>query len=201
MKRLVFACFIAVGCGGKPVEPPATPVIDPNWHASNTNERSLLTVTLDPRMSMRDAIGKLVNPSCSMGSLLVWGDLQATETARPTVVKFGSSGKIEGFVICERESETFLKMQLANPRLKAGHGGAADVLWHDGQLFMKRHWGSGAEIPLARLDPPPDNVFQKGEVLAALFNCQDTNSLAADVFEALSRVPKVFLFGMFQLHS
>ena len=201
MRHLFSAVIVLTACGGKPVEAPAIEAPVTNWHASNTNERSPLTVTLDPEMSMRDAMSKLVNPACSMGSIFVWGDLQATETARPTVVKFGKTGSIEGFVICDRESETLLKMQLANPRLKTGHGGAADVNWHDGQLFMKRHWGSGVEIPLARLDPPPDNVFQKSEVLAALFYCQDNNSLAADVFNALTRVPKVFLFGMFQLHT
>ncbi len=201
MKRLVSAMIVLLACGGKPVEAVAIQAPVTNWHASNTNERSLLTITLDPSMNMRDAIGKLVNPSCRMGSIFVWGDLQATETARPTVVKFGKSGSIDGFVICENESETFLKMQLANPRLKAGHGGAADLNWHDGQLFMRRHWGNAVEIQLARLDPPPDDVFQKGEVLAALFNCQDNNSLAADVFDALTRVPKVFLLGMFQLHT
>ena len=200
MKRLILACSIAIGCGGKPAERPVPPPIDPNWHSSSTNERSTLTVTLHPSMSMRDAMPKLANPSCMMGSIFVWGDLQATETARPTIVKFGSTS-IEGFVICERESETFLKMQLANPRLKAGHGGAADLLWHSGQLFMRRHWGNPVEIPLARLDPPPDGVFQNGEMLAALFTCQDGNSLAVDVFEALKRVPSVFLFGMFQLQS
>ena len=202
MKRWLASIALSiVACGGSPppVEAPTAAVSTSGWRASSTAERSLLTITVPAGTSVRDALPKLAAGGTCFDPMLVWGDLKAPDDSRPIEIHF-DGGVLAGFLICEHDSEAFLRLQVGNPKLKAGHGGSADLTWRDGQLFLKRRWGAG-EAMLERLDPPPDNVFQKGEVLAALFYCKDPNSLAKDVFTALARVPKVFLFGMYPLHN
>lgn len=199
MKRLLLVCLTLAACAGKPTEAPstATATSSSDWKPSSTTAASMLTITLDSKLTVREALPKLRGDMC-FDAMLVWGDLRVPERARAVLVKF-DGGTLDGFVICESQAEEFLKLQLANPRLKAGHGGSSSLTWRQGQLFLRR-W-TGAEVQLARLSPPPDNVFQKDEVRAALFYCQDQDALASDVFDALSRVPKVFLFGMFPLRA
>ncbi len=63
---------------------------------------------------------------------------------------------------------------------------------------MRRRW-SAADIALGQLAPPPSDVFQKGESLAALVSCEDREPAPREMLTALSHVPQVFLFGMFPL--
>ncbi len=205
MNRLFLAAIAITLAACGHTEKPANAVTlaggsGPEWHPSSTATASLFTVRLDAKSTVKDAQKKIVSDMCA-SAVLVWGDLKATDRARAINIAIGDGPVvIDGFLICESDMESFLKLQLDNPKLKAGHGGSADLTWRAGQLFLKRKWSAG-EVQLARLSPPPDNVFQKGEVLAALFSCQEPTALMADVLDALSRVPKVFLFGMYPLEG
>lgn len=195
-RSLLAVVVFALACG-----PSATTDAHPrsSWKASSPSDASELVIRLDANKPWADAPAAIIGDMCP-DAVLVWGDLIVDESVRPRAIaiSIGDAKVLSGFLICNAYMETFLKMQTANPRLKAGHGGTADVKWHDGQLFMRRRW-SAADIALGTLSPPPSDVFQKGETLAAIASCDDPRAAPAEVLGALARVPNVFLFGMFPL--
>jgi hypothetical protein len=134
-------------------------------------------------------------------AVLVWGDLVVEDALRPRAVAISVGDEktiFSGFLVCSDRMEAFLKLQTLNPRIKAGHGGSADLKWRDGQLHMRRRW-SAADIALGKLDPPPSDVFQRGEALAALVAVEDANVDPRALLSALANAPRVIVFGMFPL--
>ena len=193
--RWVWLVAVAA-CGGN-AQPAGTAEVSSaksDWHPSETTRA--VHIDIDRRSTLHDAQLKIIHDACQ-DAVLVWGDVRVEPGTRAVEVAVGGT-TLRGFLVCESGIEEFLKAQLGNPRLKPGHGGSADLQWRDGQLYMHRRW-SAAQIPLGKLSPPPSDVFQKDEALAAIFTCEDAAAPVTDVFDALSRVPKVFLFGMYVL--
>jgi hypothetical protein len=169
-----------------------------NWHPSTGDEGSRMTIKLDAQSSWKDAATKIIGDMCS-DAVLVWGDLVVDESVRPRAVEVAfDGGKIGGYLVCGSSMEAFLKLQTANPRFKAGHGGSGDLKWRDGQLHLRRRW-SAADIALGQLDPPPEGVFQHGEALAGIVAIEDPNPKTSAMLSALSRAPRVFVFAMLPL--
>jgi hypothetical protein len=188
--------LVLLACGGEPA--PKTP--PSNWHASTIDPASALHVRVDPKKSWKDAAIAIVGDGCG-DAVLVWGDLTVDASVHPRAIEVAVDDDkpvVSGFLVCNADMEAFLKLQTLNPRIKAGHGGSADLKWREGQLFMRRRW-SAADIALGKLDPPPSDVFQRGEALAALVSCEDPSAPPAEVLSALSRAPRVFVFAMFPL--
>lgn len=157
-------------------------------------------VRVDAREPWKTAATAILGDMCP-DAVLVWGDVTVDGTLRPRAVDVSvgdAKPVLHGLLICNAYMEPFLRMQTSNPRLKAGHGGTADLKWRDGQLFMRRRW-SAADIALGKLDPPPGDVFQRGETLAAIVSVEDPNAPAGEVLDAIARAPRVFLFAMFPL--
>ena len=188
MRAAAFAFSLLVACaqaGGAPKSAPAA---------------SGARVRVEAREPWKDAATAILGDMCP-DAVLVWGDVTVDDTLRPRAVDVAvgdAKPVLHGFLICNAFMEPFLRMQTSNPRLKAGHGGTADLKWRDGQLFMRRRW-SAADIPLGKLDPPPNDVFQRGETLAAIVSVEDPNAPAGEVLAAIARAPRVFLFAMFPL--
>jgi hypothetical protein len=170
------------------------------WHASSPSDASPRSVRIDPGATWKAAATAILGDACR-DAVLVWGDLVVDDALKPqaiTIAVGDGAPVLSGFLVCESRMEPFLRMQTANPRLKAGHGGTADLKWRDGQLYMRRRW-SAADIALGTLAPPPSGVFQHGEMLAAIVSVEDPKARPADVLAAVSRAPRVFLFAMFPL--
>jgi hypothetical protein len=194
MIRFIGALVCVVACGGSTRASGSSA----GWRPSPLADASALHVRLDPSQSWKEAARAIIGDMCP-DAVLVWGDLQVDESVRPRAVEISiGDAKLNGFLVCNTYIEAFLKLQTVNPRLKAGHGGTADLKWRDGQLFMRRRW-SAADIALGQLSPPPGDVFQRGETLAAIVSCEDDAVLPAELLGALARAPTVFLFGMFPL--
>jgi hypothetical protein len=193
MWRWLLVVF-ALGCGEAT---PAQPKTGSNWHPSTGDEASRLTIRIE-ESSWKDAATKIIGDMCS-DAVLVWGDLVVDESVRPRAVELAfDGGKIDGFLVCGSSIEAFLKMQTANPRFKAGHGGSGDLKWREGQLHLRRRW-SAADIALGQLDPPPEGVFQHGESLAGIVAIEDPSPKVGPMLSALSRAPRVFVFAMLPL--
>lgn len=196
-----FAIAFVVACGTTTGASSTSPnEARTDWGASTVSDASATHVTIDPQKPWKDATAAIAGDACP-DATLVWGDLRVEEElhARAVSISIGDAKPvIRGYLICTASMEAFLKLQTLNPRIKAGHGGSADLKWRDGQLFMRRRW-SAADIPLGRLSPPPSDVFQKGEALAAITSSDDPSAPPADVLTALSHAPTVFVFGMLPL--
>ena len=200
MLRFVWLLTLVLACGGAQgdAKTTSTSPSNSNWHPSTGDEGSALAIRIEPGTPWKDAATKIVGDTCA-DAVLVWGDLVVDESVRPraVVIDFGA-GKIKGWLVCNAYMEAFLKLQTANPRFKAGHGGSGDLKWREGQLWLRRRW-SAADIALGQLDPPPDGVFQRGEALAGLVAIQDPNPKTEALLSALARAPRVFVFAMFPL--
>ena len=171
---------------------------DANWHPSSPADANPRRVRVDPRATWKDAQTAILGDACP-GAVLVWGDLVVDDSLAPRAVAVSvGDGEpvLRGFLLCSEHMEAFLKMQTQNPRLV--HGGSADLKWRGGQLFLRRRW-SAADIALGQLAPPPSDVFQKGETLAAIVSVDDASAQPAAVLAAIARAPTVVLFAMMPL--
>ena len=191
---------IAVACGGagSGETTAKTAAGSSNWHASTVEGAT--RVRIDPQKSWKEAANAIAGDGCA-DAVLVWGDLvvDASVHPRPVEIAIGDDKPVlSGFLICNADMEAFLKLQTLNPRIKAGHGGSADLKWREGQLFLRRRW-SAVDIALGQLDPPPGDVFQRGEALAGIVSVEEAGVQPAKLFTALSRAPRVFVFAMFPL--
>lgn len=191
---------LAVACGG--AEPGSKTASggsgNSNWHASTVEGAT--RVRVDPQKSWKDAASAIAGDGCA-DAVLVWGDLSvdASVHPRPVEIAVGDDKPVlSGFLICNADMEAFLKLQTLNPRIKAGHGGSADLKWREGQLFLRRRW-SAADVALGQLDPPPSDVFQRGEALAAIVSVDEANVQPAKLLSAIARAPRVFVFAMWPL--
>jgi hypothetical protein len=200
MLRWVWLVTLVVACGGVQGDAKTTSTSSPNsnWHPSTGDEGSALAIRIDPGTPWKDAATKILGDMCP-DAVLVWGDLVVDESvhARSVLVEY-DGGKLKGWLVCSAYMEAFLKLQTMNPRIKAGHGGSGDLKWRDDQLWLRRRW-SAADIALGQLDPPPENVFQRGEALAALVAVEAANPKTESMLSALARAPRVFVFAMFPL--
>jgi hypothetical protein len=198
MRLWLFVMVALVACGGAEPASKTTNDAASNWHAS-TVERAT-RVRVDPQKTWKDAANAIAGDGCA-DAVLVWGDLTVDESVHPRAVEVAVGDDkpvLSGFLICNADMEAFLKLQTLNPRIKAGHGGSADLKWRDGQLFLRRRW-SAADVALGQLDPPPGDVFQRGEALAAIVSVEEANVQPAKLLAALSRAPRVFVFAMWPL--
>lgn len=190
MRAAAFAVSLLVACGGAGT----------GGAAKSAAPGNAAKIRVEAGEPWKDAATAILGDACP-DAVLVWGDVKTDDTLRPRAVDVSvddAKPVLHGFLICNALMEPFLRMQTSNPRLEAGHGGTADLKWRDGQLFMRRRW-SAADIPLGKLDPPPSDVFQRGETLAAIVSVEDPNAPAGEVLAAIARAPRVFLFAMFPL--
>jgi hypothetical protein len=169
--------------------------------ATNVPQTSSKSVHLDPHATCKEALGTLATTAPCPGATFVWGDLTVAdlETTPVTVDVFVGEAKppIRGYLLCGAAMEGFLRLQAHRPRFQGHHGGSADVVWQGGQLVMRRRW-SAADVSLGTLDPPPTDVFNSADALAAIASCGDSGAVE-QVFPVLSRLPKVFVFAMLPL--
>ncbi len=189
---------LAVACGGAEPGSKTAGSTASNWHATNVDGAT--RVRVDPQKTWKDAANAIAGDGCA-DAVLVWGDLNVDASVHPRAVEVAVGDEkpvLSGFLICNADMEAFLKLQTVNPRIKAGHGGSADLKWREGQLFLRRRW-SAADIALGQLDPPPGDVFQHGEALAAIVSVEEANVQPAKLLAALSRAPRVFVFAMWPL--
>jgi hypothetical protein len=199
--RFGLLVVLAVACGGGGSSEPVSKTANDssNWHASTVEGAT--RVRVDPQKSWKDAASAIAGNGACADAVLVWGDLavDASVHPRPVEIAIGDDAPtLSGFLICNADMEAVLKLQTMNPRFKAGHGGSADLKWRDGQLFLRRRW-SAADIALGQLDPPPSDVFQRGEALAAIVSVDEASVQPAKLLPALARAPRVFVFAMFPL--
>ena len=196
MRLAAFVLFVAGCAGSSPAGKPTTeaPVA---WTASTPD--GARDVRIDATESFREATTAILGDAC-VDAVLVWGDVAVEPAleAKPVAIDVGGTRVLAGYLVCGAHMEDFLRLQTRNPRLKAGHGGSADLKWRDGQLWLRRRW-SAVDVALGQLAPPPSDVFQRGETLAAIVSCEDAAAPAARVLPAIARAPRVFLFAMLPL--
>ncbi len=194
------ACLL-VSCGAAPApQELASPVAraTADWHPSQVDAAKARRVALGASTTVREAQRAIIGSACS-DAVLVWGDLVVDASAPAVAIALGDGAAVlSGFLVCEHEMEPFLRAQRDNPRLRAGHGGSADLKWRDGELLLRRKWSAG-DAHLGTLAPAPEGVFQKGETLAAIFSCDDAKAKLPDVLAAIARAPGVFVFAMYPL--
>ncbi len=199
MRKLAVALLLLAACGPAAPPPPAPPATAPSWKPNGHEGDAVRRVSLRPGGTVREAAADIGQGECP-DAVFVWGDVNADRAiTRPVILSVGTAELVKGFILCERDMTAFLRAQTQNPRLKAGHGGTADLRYAEGQLVMHRRWSAGL-IPMGDMSTIPDGVFQKGEVLAALIEVEHLSDPAATLLRALPNVPKAFLFGMWPLH-
>ena len=195
MAGMATACGVGPKVDSAPPSPTAT---SGQWLRSEVDASKAVRVTLGASTFLREAQRAIAGSACP-DAVLVWGDL-VVDAAAPsvTIALAGAAATLSGFLICERDIELFLRAQRANPRLRSGHGGSADLKWRDGELLLRRKWSLG-DAHLGTLATAPEGVFQKGEALAAIFSCEDPKAKLGEVLPAIARAPSVFVFAMYPL--
>jgi hypothetical protein len=201
MTRFVSILLLAAACTPAPAADPhgsGKKASAASWHPSSPADASPRAVHVEPGATWKQATTAILGDACP-GAVLVWGDLVVDDSLEPRAVSVAvGDGPVllSGFLVCNAHMEAFLKMQTQNPHLV--HGGSADLKWRDGQLWLRRRW-SAVDVALGQLAPPPGDVFQKGETLAAIVSVGDPAAKPAAVLAAIARAPKVFLFAMLPL--
>lgn len=204
---ITVGAVLMAACASEPPPPPKAALVPPpsqGWSSTPTSSPHALAVSVEPSAPLSEVARAMsakaqTDLSC-VSAVFVWGDVRVdAETARMTLKSGGTT--LDGWLVCETQMEPLLVAQRANPRLKAAHGGSAELRYDGSRLLLRRKWTPG-EAPLGMLEGDVSDVLQKGELLAVVFDAGRPESARAPsgpVVAALGRVPAHFLFGMWPL--